>query len=141
MSIREVEKFSIGLLEGINRLLPQLSENCQPVSEDHLKKMIQSDSVHLLIAEEDNFVYGMLILIVVPIPSTIRAIIEDVVVDEKARGKGVGRMLMQAAIDKARSRNVSAVNLTSRSSRVSANHLYQNMGFKKRHTNVYKLEL
>jgi ribosomal protein S18 acetylase RimI-like enzyme len=81
---------------------------------------------------------GSLTLATFPIPTGVRAWIEDVVVDSGARGHGVGEALNRAAIDEARSRGAITVELTSRPSRESANRLYLRLGFEPRETNVYR---
>ena len=68
----------------------------------------------------------------------IRAWIEDVIVDDAARGKGVGRLLNEAAIAHAFDEGAITVDLTSRPSREAANRLYQRIGFVQRETNVYR---
>ncbi|MCB0284104.1 MAG: GNAT family N-acetyltransferase [Calditrichaeota bacterium] len=141
MNIVEITVYTDDLLKAVNRLLPQLSYNVKPVSESYLKKIIESDSTFLFIAEDNNNISGMLTLIMAPIPSGIRAVIEDVVVDETFRGKGIGRKLTEAAIEKARKAGAAAINLTSHPSRTAANKLYQKMGFILRETNVYKMDL
>jgi len=75
------------------------------------------------------------------IPTGLRAWIEDVVVDEAARGRGVGEALNRAAIERARGEGATTVDLTSRPSREAANRLYQRLGFQERPTNVYRLDL
>jgi ribosomal protein S18 acetylase RimI-like enzyme len=61
-----------------------------------------------------------------------------VVVDESARGRGVGEALTLRAIDMAGEENAKTVDLTSRPSREAANRLYQRLGFERRDTNVYR---
>jgi len=63
------------------------------------------------------------------------------VVDESARGLGVGEALNLAAIDEARQRGAKNVSLTSRSSREAANRLYQRLGFEPYETNLYRFGL
>ncbi|MEK7060924.1 MAG: GNAT family N-acetyltransferase, partial [Patescibacteria group bacterium] len=63
----------------------------------------------------------------------------DIVVDEEYRGKGIGTKLITAAINQARKEGVKHIDFTSRPQRVAANRLYQRLGFKKRETNVYRL--
>jgi ribosomal protein S18 acetylase RimI-like enzyme len=75
------------------------------------------------------------------IPTGVRAWIEDVVVDEEARGHGVGELLNRAALDLARELGAKTVDLTSRPSREAANRLYQRIGFVARDTNVYRYSL
>ena len=71
-------------------------------------------------------------------PTGSRCRIEDVVVDETHRGKGLGRKLMEQTIAVLRKRHVDSVELTSRPSRVAANALYRSLGFTLHKTNVYK---
>ena len=84
---------------------------------------------------------GSLTLAFYRIPTGLRAWIEDVVVDESARGLGVGEALSVAAIDESRQRGAKNVSLTSRSSREAANRLYQRLGFEPYETNLYRFGL
>ncbi len=70
----------------------------------------------------------------------MRAWIEDVVVDDAARGHGVGADLNKAAIATASDLGARSVDLTSRPSREAANRLYQRLGFVARNTNVYRYD-
>ena len=83
----------------------------------------------------------MLTLFATRTPSGLRTWIEDVVVDDGARGLGLGTALCHAAIAKAKTLGATSVNLTSRPSRVAANRLYQKLGFELRETNVYRCRL
>ena len=78
--------------------------------------------------------------VVFRIPTAVRAIIEDVVVDAAARGRGVGEALTNAAVARARAEGCRTVDLTSRPSREAANRLYQRLGFQPRDTNVYRFD-
>ncbi len=75
------------------------------------------------------------------IPTGLKAWIEDVVVDDEARGNGIGEALSRAAIDEARRRGAKNVSLTSRPSREAANRLYRGIGFEQYETNLYRYEL
>jgi len=126
------------LLEGVNRLLPQLSSRAAALEMADLDRLITSSASTLLVARRDGELVGMLTLVTFMIPSGRRAWIEDVVVDEAARGSGVGGALTTAAIAEARRRGVRSIDLTSRPTRVGANALYQKLGFEQRVTNVYR---
>jgi ribosomal protein S18 acetylase RimI-like enzyme len=82
----------------------------------------------------------MLTLVTFPLPTGLRARIEDVVVDQAARGQGVGTALTMAAIDQAQVQGARSIDLTSRASRVGANRLYQQLGFQLRDSNVYRYQ-
>jgi ribosomal protein S18 acetylase RimI-like enzyme len=138
ISVDVVRSSSTKLLDGINKLLPQLSGTARPLTSLDLDAMIESDSVSLLVAFDGDDVVGMLTLVIFPIPTGVRAWIEDVVVDEKCRGAGIGEALSVRAVDLARMGGAKTIELTSRPSREAANHLYSKLGFGVRETNVYR---
>ncbi len=129
------------LVQAMQKLIPQLSSsNAQP-SMKELNEVISSGSSVLFIARVENQIVGSLTLATFRIPTGIRAWIEDVVVDESARGHGVGEALNLAALDEAKRRGAITVELTSRPSREAANRLYLRLGFVLRETNVYRYTL
>ncbi len=129
------------VLAALHRLIPQLSSSSAPVTVAELRELIDSDSSVLFIARVDGRIVGSLTLAVFRIPTGIRAWIEDVVVDENARGHGVGEALNRAALAEAKQRGAKTVDLTSRPSREAANRLYLRIGFVARETNVYRYDL
>jgi ribosomal protein S18 acetylase RimI-like enzyme len=141
VEIEVVTEATSDLVDSLNRLLPQLSSSSEPLTMSDVEWMVSSDVVTLYIARHDGRVVGTLTLAIFAIPTGRRAWIEDVVVDEAARGLGVGEQLTMAAVDEARRRGVRSVDLTSRPAREAANALYQKLGFEHRETNVYRLSL
>lgn len=141
--IEEVTHFSPEVADAVRNLAQQLDENFQPLTDDDLKFMISSSNTHLYIArlKKKNKIIGMITLVVYRIPYKMKAQLEDIVVDKTMRGKGVGTVLVQFAIDKAKEFGAKSLNLTSNPKREAANKLYENLGFKKRDTNVYRLSL
>ena len=130
------------VVDAFARLIPQLSSSSPPPSAEELQALIDHQACRLLLARnESGTILGSLTLVVFPIPTAIRAWIEDVVVDAEARGQGVGDALNQAALDLARADGAKTVELTSRPSREAANRLYQRIGFVTRDTNVYRYTL
>ncbi|MFB8274657.1 GNAT family N-acetyltransferase [Nocardia colli] len=129
------------LAQELNALVRQLSKTAAPLTVDALAELIESDSATLLLAETDARLVGTLTLITYAIPTGIRARIEDVVVDESARGKGVALELTNTAVELARKAGARTVDLTSRPSREAANRLYQRAGFTPRDSLTYRLPL
>jgi ribosomal protein S18 acetylase RimI-like enzyme len=84
---------------------------------------------------------GILCLTIYRVPTGLRSIIEDVIVDESARRQGIGAALMRYAIELAREAGAEGVSLTSNPQREAANQLYQSMGFALRKTNPYFYKL
>jgi ribosomal protein S18 acetylase RimI-like enzyme len=140
----EIEKVQFATPEvvaGLNALLPQLSSQPATLTIDDVERMLHSEAATLFVATENGVVLGTLTLIIFSIPTGRRGWIEDVVVDQGARGAGVGEKLTNAAIDEARVRGVRSLDLTSRPSREAANAMYVKLGFGLRETNVYRLTL
>jgi ribosomal protein S18 acetylase RimI-like enzyme len=130
-----------GLVPAVAALVRQLSRSSPEPSAAEIEEIVRSPACHLLLARDaDSAIVGMLTLAVFRIPTGLRAWIEDVVVDEAARGRGVGAELTNAAIRLAGERGARTVDLTSRPSREAANRLYQRVGFVQRETNVYRFE-
>ena len=129
------------LLEGINHLLPQLSSTAPPLTKADLERLVTSTAITVFVAFEGPTMLGTLTLVIFPIPTGLRAWIEDVVVDEGARGLGVGAALTNAAAAEAQRQGVRSLDLTSRPSREAANALYRKLGFQLRETNVYRYSI
>ncbi len=141
MKIEEITEYSVEVLYVLKKLLPQLSKSAAAPTELIARRIIDSDSSRLLVARDGDMIYGMLTIVIFPIPSGVRAWIEDVVVDESGRGKGVGEALSKYALNLAKSEGAKTVDLTSRPTREAANRLYQRIGFISRETNVYRIDI
>lgn len=130
------------LYEAFQRLVPQLTQNNPPPTYEDLAALINEPSSTLLLARnESGQIVGALTLTVYRVPTGIRSIIEDVIVDLSVRGQGIGESLMQQGIEIARQKGASNIALTSNPMRVAANKLYIKMGFEKRETNAYQMKL
>lgn len=141
-TVAEATVVDDGLLADLVALLPQLSSDPPPFGEHELRDIVASSTSRLLVARsEQGRVLGMLTLAIFRVPTGMRAWIEDVVVDQATRGSGVGAALVRAAEDLATAAGARTVDLTSRPSREAANRLYQRLGFERRETNVYRLDL
>lgn len=140
--IEEITTVTDEVVAAFERLIPQLSSSNPPPTRDQLEAIARSDASVLFVARGDRGdIVGSLTLALFRIPTGIRAWIEDVVVDDDARGQGVGEALNRAALDRARAEGARTVDLTSRPSRGAANRLYQKLGFEPRETNVYRFTL
>ena len=126
------------LVEAFGRLLPQLSSSAPPPDAEAVAAMVASPATTILVAREGDRIVGTLTLVRFRIPTGERAWIEDVVVDETARGRGVGEALTREAIRLAAAGGARTVDLTSRPAREAANRMYEKAGFERRETNVYR---
>lgn len=140
MFIVRVTAVTDELVSAFERLIPQLKLTVPPPAREELERLVASDSSVLLAARYPDGsapIAGMLALIVYRVPTGIRARVEDVIVDEAMRGKGVGEALMRYALNMARDAGADGVALTSNPKREAANRLYQRLGFKPWQTNLY----
>ncbi|MGO1637499.1 GNAT family N-acetyltransferase [Ancrocorticia populi] len=140
MSIELVTESTPELVTAVNNLIPQLSSSTPPLSAATVESFVNQESVYLFIYRQNSAILGMLTLATFDIPTGKRAWIEDVVVDDAARGNGAGQALVEAAVKHAQAIGSKSVDLTSRPSREAANRLYQRAGFGLRETNVYRYQ-
>jgi ribosomal protein S18 acetylase RimI-like enzyme len=142
MQINIVTQADEELYEAFQRLVPQLTNNSPPPSLNDLADLVRDASSTLMVARSDHGkIVGALTLTVYRLPTGIRSIIEDVIVDTSARGQGIGDALMKSAINLARKKGAHNISLTSNPMREAANRLYLRVGFKKRETNAYQMKL
>ena len=142
MAVTQATIVSDELVAAFAKLIPQLSTSAQPPTRAELEEIVSSPAAAILLARDDEgLIIGALTLVVFRTPTGSRAWIEDVVVDEAARGRGAGEELVGEAIRLASESGARTVDLTSRPSREAANALYEKVGFRARETNVYRHDL
>jgi ribosomal protein S18 acetylase RimI-like enzyme len=141
ITIAVAESADAELVAAVAVLLPQLSSSSPAPANEDLARIIGDPATTLFLARDDGRIVGMLTLVLFLLPSGLRAWIEDVVVDDEARGGGIASALVQAALDHASAQNARTVDLTSRPEREAANRLYLRLGFEQRSTNVYRRTL
>lgn len=122
---------------GNGALLSQLSSTAT-FDSARVRAMIDAPGVDLFVASDAGHVVGMATLVTFPLVTGWRGIVEDVVVDHQARGRGIARLLLEAITDESARRGLRTLDLTSRPSRESALKLYESIGFERRETNVLR---
>ena len=139
VEVEEATEATPELVEALARLVPQLSRSSPPPGPAEVAEIVASPATEILVARDDEgAIVGTLTLVLFRIPTAMRAWIEDVVVDDAARGQGVGEALNREALRRAAERGARTVDLTSRPSREAANRLYRRLGFEARETTVYR---
>jgi ribosomal protein S18 acetylase RimI-like enzyme len=140
--ISEQTELSDEIIDAVTRLLPQLSPTARIPTVQHINEILAAEGTRLFCARDaDKRIIGFLVLVIFRIPTGLRFRIEDVVVDEAARGSGTGKQLLLTALEAAGKMGAKQVDLSCRPARKSANRLYQKLGFEKRDTNVYRYYL
>ncbi|MTI29951.1 GNAT family N-acetyltransferase [Xanthovirga aplysinae] len=121
--------------------LGKTRENFQiPLPKEYLEafKEINSDkNQELIVVENENFeIIGTLQLSFIQYltyQGGIRAQIEAVRIRKDQRGIGLGKMMFEWAIKRAKERNAHLLQLTTDKNRPKAIKFYENLGFKKSH--------
>eukprot|EP00808_Paulinella_micropora_P031542 g64873.t1 len=141
--------------DSYSRLIHQLSSSKPGPSQDALRGLAMSsgevspdkeDGVLVLVAKEQDASHpgagqgllGTASLTFATVPTGKKAWIEDVVVFDTARGRGIGSCLIKALLSVARQIGCSNVDLTSNPKRIEAHALYRKLGFAARDTVVFR---
>ena len=133
-----LDKVTDEVVQAFGRLLPQLSRSAVPLRPAELEAFVNCPANTVLLARSAGTITGTLTLVMFPLPSGLRAWIEDVVVDESARGQGTGEVLTREALRIAQEAGARTVDLTSRPSRGAAGRLYERVGFEIRESRLYR---
>lgn len=141
ITIIEPKEYRHDYARAVQRLTDQLTPEPMEVNREVWHQLTGRPDSHLFLLTDGEEIAGMISVGIYFSPTGGKAWIEDVVVDEAYRGRGFSKLLVEHAIRLARSQGATSLMLTSRPSRTAANRLYQKMGFVRRETNVYKMEL
>ena len=136
MIVEQVTEADEELVATVARLLAQLTEARTPPNLEQLRQVVAGQT--LLVARDDEGrIVGMLTLVLYRVSSGLKGRIEDVVVNESARGLGIGEALTREGMRRAGEAGVLMLELTSMPYRQAANRLYKRLGFVRKPTNVY----
>jgi ribosomal protein S18 acetylase RimI-like enzyme len=136
--VEEVRAATDEVAAAMRHLVPQLSTTAAVPDIAAVQRIVGSQATTLLAARLDGRIVGFLALVMFPIPTGFRAWIEDVIVDEAARGRGIGEVLTKRALDLADAAGARTVDLTTRPHREAASRLYERVGFAARTTRNYR---
>ena len=142
IKVFEITEMSQRVYDAFERLIPQLSSSAKIPTWDELSDLISSKAGIVLAAVEEDDpeekILGTMTLVIFRIPTGLRAWVEDVVVDNAERGKGIGEKLIRAAIERAKTEGCRTIDLTSNPKREAAHRLSKRCGFEIRETCVFR---
>ena len=138
VQVEVLDKVTGEVVEAFGRLLPQLSRSAPPLGQAELEAVAGCPANTVLVARSAGTIIGTTTLVMFPLPTGLRAWIEDVVVDESARGQGAGEAMTREALRLAGEAGARTVDLTPRPSREAAGRLYERAGFKLRDSRLYR---
>ena len=145
--MREAKKFTIKrvtradgkTLAGFKKLLAEWSSKKYPVTAKYYSKLFEKSVV--LVAYDNGEMVGMVTLVPMHKLSGLKGSLEHLMVQEKYRGQGLGKQLVQAAIGEAKKLKITSLFLTVEPDRLIAQGLYKKLGFKKQDTQFYQLKI
>jgi ribosomal protein S18 acetylase RimI-like enzyme len=139
MEVQILKQFNKQDFESISALYSEFGAD-KKTDLSSFKFLLEGPS-EIIVLRDGEKIIGMGTLNYLPRLSRLDGEVNDVVVSEKYRGKGLGTVLMTGIIARAREKKVVKLHLTSRPARVAANELYKKLGFEQRETNVYQMKL
>jgi ribosomal protein S18 acetylase RimI-like enzyme len=139
VAIEIVDVLDDGVRDAVEHLLPRLSRSAA-FDVKTLAWVIAHEATTFFVAKLDGAVVGALTLVMYPLPTGLRAHVDDVVVDDAVRGHGVGEALVRAALERAVEVGARTVDLTPRPSREAAIRLYERVGFRRRDSTLFRWE-
>lgn len=132
----EIRKTKLEDLDSVFELLNELYENKIEYSKftQKYKDSLEDSSFYGIVAIENNKVVGVLISRIINRLAKKKNIlfIDDLIVNEKCRNIGIGKLLIQTATAYAISKDCGALELTSMIQNINAHRFYENNGFEKR---------
>ena len=141
MTTRQVTKSSVSDINNLLRQLVHDPKTLRPITLLHMRAIVANKATPVVIVRDGARIIGLGMLIVANKFRGQYAYIEDMMVDEAYRGRGLGEAIARKLIAVARAKKVKTIELSTRPSRVPANKLYQKLGFEPKETNVYRLKL
>jgi len=127
-------------LQNLEELMQELAPTAH-CTQEQLMRVLNDPNAYLYVARDDERIVGCATLCVMhTIEQTIGAV-EAVVVHSDYRGQHIGQQLMEQLMTDARAMDIDVLHLTSNPTRIAANGLYQALGFRRRETNNYVIEL
>ncbi len=140
MKFKRITRFTKSAFRDLDALHRQLSSTGRGITEKTLKGALRDKTVYVIGLFDRERIVGTATLTVSHSIGELGGEVDDVVLDEAYRGRGLGKKLMLSVIALAKKLKLERIDLTSRPSRIAANKLYQKLGFKRRDTNAYKME-
>lgn len=123
----------------VSELMKQLLPDKRQIELDNI--LNEKNQITIAYCRENEKIIGIASMCNYVVISGNKGWIEDVVVDTKARGMGIGQKLIEKLLEVAETMQLSEVLLFTADHRTAAINLYTKLGFKQKNSRVYILEL
>ncbi len=132
LSRKEVDE---DLQRQLSELYLQLNAQLKQLPLEQILK--EEDYIDIAVCYDDNQLIGIAMMANYKVVSGYKGMIEDVVVSESYRGRGIGRKLMEVLMQQAEKRKLNDILLFSGHHRTAAINLYKSLGFKLKSSGLY----
>ena len=136
--IKRISQVTTKTLKELSVLLLQWRKGTM-ISLPYLRLLLKKS--YMLGLYCDSKIIGIVTLVPAYKVSGRKGFVEHLIVDEKYRGRGLGKQLMLSAIALGKKLKMDTLFLTCSRERVVANSLYKKLGFKIKETNFYQLKM
>lgn len=139
IEILQREHLIDSIQQQVTELYKQLSTDIVQLS---LKVILEDkDNIVFVLCKVENQIVGIAMMAMYKVISGHKGMVEDVVVDQDQRGKGIGRKLMEKLLEEGKNHNLDEILLFSGHHRTPAIALYKSLGFQLRNSGLYRLVL
>jgi GNAT superfamily N-acetyltransferase len=135
-----LEEVTARAVKDLNGLIVQMSRDPRPIDEPYLERVLAAPGA-LIVAKDGDQIVGCAQVSIETLLSKVKGWVDEIVVEEGYRGRGIAARLLDLSIDFARESGCKHLNLTSGDDRVSAHGLYEKSGFRPRNSVQYRLDL
>ncbi|MBQ8156776.1 GNAT family N-acetyltransferase [Candidatus Saccharibacteria bacterium] len=146
IEVSTMTEYDGDVAEAMGKLRQQLSarHDGSPIARERIEELIESPYHDILLAfDEQDKIVAMAIVSVVMTTLEQNAYLEDLVVNENCRGRGVGGQMLEAIKEWGRRKNCRRLEFTSsnREKKAGAAGFYESHGAEIRQTNCFRVEL
>ncbi len=139
IELLQPEDITEQLQDQLTELYQQLNSEIKQLS---LKTIFEAPAtIDVVCCMEGDLLIGMAMMANYKVVSGYKGMVEDVVVSELHRGKGIGRKLMEKLLEQSEKRKLNDVLLFSGHHRTAAISLYKSLGFNLKSSGLYVKKL
>jgi GNAT superfamily N-acetyltransferase len=140
MEIKRLTEATEQAAQDLSKLASALHNEERHMAFQELEALVNDKNITLMVAIDEGHIVGMGTNYLVSKIASSKCYLEDLVVDESCRGKGVGTLLINALIEAARIEGVRSLEFMTATHRKDAHRFYEKLGFAQKDQLVYKMK-
>ena len=136
--IREAKESDLPAIENLALQLIESMESKEGIDLQGIYKnfrnLLKDSNSHILVAEVNGTVVGFISFAIhrTLLHIGLSGLIDELIVDKKHRGKGIGKQLVYAAIEKCKHIGCYEIEVTTEFTNINARKFYKSCGFEER---------